>query len=130
MARKEQITKQIILDGAFSLLREQGIAMVTARKLASYIGCSTQPIFRIYEGMADLKKDVYEKSVEFYEEFYGESDKSHDIPFVDLGLPFWPVACWAYSAPLFVLGRTYCSTSEMTRADQALAFFFCPIRSL
>ena len=60
MARKEQITKQIIVDGAFGLLREQGIQMVTARKLAAYAGCSTQPIFRHFENMdewRDLLKD-------------------------------------------------------------------------
>ncbi|MBR6452039.1 MAG: TetR family transcriptional regulator, partial [Lachnospiraceae bacterium] len=62
MARKEQITKQIILDGAFRLLREQGISMVTARKLASFIGCSTEPFFRVYMNMEELVGDLFEKA--------------------------------------------------------------------
>ena len=54
MARKEQISKQMILDGAFDLVRTQGIEMLTARKLAAHISCSTQPIFRVYTNMEEL----------------------------------------------------------------------------
>ena len=59
MARKEQITKEVILKGAFELLKEQGIENVTARKLATHIGCSTQPIFRVYENMESLRNDLF-----------------------------------------------------------------------
>ncbi len=86
MARKEQITKQIILDGAFNLLREQGISMVTARKLASYIGCSTQPIFRVYKNMEELYTDLFEKAKVYYEDYCLNFEKGNVIPFVDLGL--------------------------------------------
>lgn len=86
MARKEQITKQIILDGAFNLLREQGAEMVTARKLASYIGCSTQPIFRVYQNMEELNVELFEKAKEFYENYCNDFEKGNVIPFVDLAL--------------------------------------------
>lgn len=86
MARKESITKEILSDGAFKLLREQGDEMLTARKLASYIGCSTQPIFRIYEGMEELSADMFTKARLFYESFCLEYVKVSDVPFVDLAL--------------------------------------------
>ncbi|MCR5675684.1 MAG: TetR/AcrR family transcriptional regulator [Lachnospiraceae bacterium] len=86
MPRKATITQKEIVGAAFRLTRKEGFEAITSRKLAAAAGCSTQPIFRIYEGMADLKKDVYTKAVEFYEEFYDAADKSHDVPFVDLGL--------------------------------------------
>ncbi|MBR6452722.1 MAG: TetR/AcrR family transcriptional regulator [Lachnospiraceae bacterium] len=86
MARKEQITKQIILDGAFSLLREQGMEMVTARKLAAHIGCSTQPIFRVYKNMEELNAELFEKAKAFYEDYCVRFEKGNVIPFVDLGL--------------------------------------------
>lgn len=86
MARKESITRELLSDGAFKLLREQGIEMLTARKLASYIGCSTQPIFRIYEGMEELTSDMFTKARLFYENFCAEYSKSSDVPFVDLAL--------------------------------------------
>ena len=62
MARKEQITKEKILETAFDLAREEGIDSVTARKLATRIGCSTQPIFRVYSNMNELYTDIYQKA--------------------------------------------------------------------
>lgn len=86
MARKEQISKQMILDGAFQLVREQGIEMLTARKLAAHIGCSTQPIFRVYANMDELEKEVFEKAKAFYEQYCLDFPNENEMPFIDLGL--------------------------------------------
>ena len=86
MARKESVTRKIISDGAFELLREQGTDMLTARKLASYIGCSTQPIFRVYNGMEELSSEMFEKASEFYENYCVNYEKTSPVPFVDLAL--------------------------------------------
>ncbi|MCR4923979.1 MAG: TetR/AcrR family transcriptional regulator [Lachnospiraceae bacterium] len=88
MARKEQITKQVILDSAFDLLRKQGMEMITARKLAAHIGCSTQPIFRVYENMDALNDELFDKARDFYENFYVNYKKESAIPFVDLGISY------------------------------------------
>ncbi len=88
MARKEQITKEVILNGAFDLLRKQGMEMVTARKLASHIGCSTQPIFRVYENMEALYEDLFNKARDYYENYYTNHKKESAIPFVDLGMSY------------------------------------------
>ena len=48
----------------------------------------SQPIFRIYENMDALKKDVYDKAALYYEDYYNNSDKNHSTPFVDLGLAY------------------------------------------
>ena len=58
MARKESITIDRILDTAFEMTREEGIAGVTARRVAARAGCSTQPIFRVYENMEELQAAV------------------------------------------------------------------------
>lgn len=86
MARKEQISKQMILDGAFELLKEEGIEMLTARKLASHIGCSTQPIFRVYKNMDELQAEVFDCAKKYYENYCLSYIHESDIPFVDLAL--------------------------------------------
>ena len=86
MARKEQISKQMILDGAFELVREQGIEMLTARKLAAHIGCSTQPIFRVYSNMEELSGEVFLKAKAFYEDYCVNYKQENETPFVDLGI--------------------------------------------
>ena len=48
------------------MTREYGFSEVTARKLAERLGCSTQPIFRAYENMEELRSDLFYASCEFF----------------------------------------------------------------
>ena len=88
MARKETITKADILKAAFEMARKEGIAQVTARRLAVKAGCSTQPIFRVYKNMDELLEDVFLKAVDFFEEYYAGFPKGNETPFVDLGMAY------------------------------------------
>lgn len=88
MSRKATITQKDIVSAAFRITRKEGFDKITSRGLAAAAGCSTQPIFRIYENMDALKKDVYEKAANFYDEYYRECAKTHDTPFVDLGMAY------------------------------------------
>ena len=88
MSRKATITQQEIVNAAFRITQKEGFDKITSRGLAQAAGCSTQPIFRIYESMDALKKDVYEKSAAFYDEYYQNYEKKNDTPFVDLGMAY------------------------------------------
>lgn len=88
MARKETITIQNILDTAFLMTREDGFVNVTARKVAAKAGCSTQPIFRVYKNMDELGAAVYEKAIEFFQEYLANKEIRSNIPFVDLGMAY------------------------------------------
>lgn len=85
MARKETVTKAILLDAAFAMLNEEGIDEVTARKLAAKANCSTQPIFRIYNNMEELYADLFMKALDFFEEYVSTYPKTTVVPFVSLG---------------------------------------------
>lgn len=88
MARKEQITKEKVLETAFDLAREEGIDSVTARKLATRIGCSTQPIFRVYSNMNELYTDIYQKATDTFNDYYESFKSEIDTPFIHLGLAY------------------------------------------
>ncbi len=88
MSRKATITQKEIVNAAFKITKKEGFEAITSRKLAAAAGCSTQPIFRIYENMDALKKDVYDKAADYYQEYYAECTKDHETPFVDLGLAY------------------------------------------
>lgn len=85
MARKETVTKNILLDAAYAMLAEEGIDQVTARKLAAKAGCSTQPIFRIYNNMEELYADLFDKALTGFNEYVEAFPKSTVVPFVTLG---------------------------------------------
>jgi len=88
MARKETITKSDIRTAAFNMTKEQGIDEVTARKLATYAGCSTQPIFRNYKNMEECLNDVYDDALACFDQFYYDFEKNSHIPFVNLGMTY------------------------------------------
>ncbi|MBR6307778.1 MAG: TetR/AcrR family transcriptional regulator [Lachnospiraceae bacterium] len=88
MAKTVTITKDLLRKSAFEMAREQGVTEVTARKLAAYAGCSTQPIFRNYANMEDCLNDVYEDTLLYFDQFYVNYDKGSHIPFVNLGMAY------------------------------------------
>ena len=67
MAAVKKINKEGILEAAYNLARREGIAAITARKLAKEISCSTQPI---YENFVDMGA-VIEITTERINEVYG-----------------------------------------------------------
>ena len=88
MARRESITIQDVLNTAFLMTKEEGLEVVTARRLAAKIGCSTQPIFRVYRNMEELYNQVYEMVSEYFSDFYQEFPVMDQTPFVNLGLAY------------------------------------------
>ena len=88
MARKETVTREMLIDTAFLLLREEGMEQITARKLATKVGCSTQPIFRLYKNMEELQLELCEKMISYFEDYYDHFERKENTPFVDLGLAY------------------------------------------
>ena len=58
MARRKEIDKEKILDGAYKLAVKDGIESLTARNIAKAVHCSTQPIYLEFENMTDLRNQV------------------------------------------------------------------------
>ena len=88
MARKESISKQMILDVAFAMAREEGLENVTARRVAERANCSTQPIFRSFSGMDELEDEVYARAVTYFQDYYSLYPKVGKMPFCDLGMAY------------------------------------------
>ncbi|MEG0893126.1 MAG: TetR/AcrR family transcriptional regulator [Oscillospiraceae bacterium] len=59
MPTKQKITKEMILESAYELVRERGIDSVNSRNVTNLIGCSTQPIFSQFSTMEELRKGVF-----------------------------------------------------------------------
>lgn len=68
MPPQVKVSKDHIQTEAFNMTLESGFESVTARKLAERLGCSTQPIFRVYANMEELKVDIYDMCAEYMRE--------------------------------------------------------------
>ena len=69
MPPKPKVTKEQIIDAALNIVREKGIEKVTAREVGKALDVSSRPVFTYYDGMDELKADLYKTAMEIYESY-------------------------------------------------------------
>ena len=55
---KQRITKEMVVNAAFEIARNNGIEQVMVKNIAEKIGCSVQPIYSYCKNMDGLRQDV------------------------------------------------------------------------
>lgn len=65
MARKVQISKDIILQAALDMLIRDGYSSINIKTLAKEIGCSTQPIVWHFDNMEGLRTALAEYAITY-----------------------------------------------------------------
>lgn len=67
-----RFTHDSVLNAAFQLVRREGANAFNARAVARELGGSTQPIFRLFSGMEELRAELLKRAEE---EFMGQFNK-------------------------------------------------------
>ncbi|KAB1437469.1 TetR/AcrR family transcriptional regulator [Candidatus Galacturonibacter soehngenii] len=75
MPPKKQIFKEQIIDTALKMVQKDGYDLLTARKLAKELSCSTQPIYQAFANMSELKKELIKKAKETIVAYLLESNE-------------------------------------------------------
>lgn len=88
MPPKIKVTEDAILETALELTREKGIAGLNARELAKTLGCSVQPVFRRFQSMENLKKELYHKAERLFDACMARGMERCDPPFLGMGLSY------------------------------------------
>src|SRR5699024_10011816 len=88
MPPKTIISKEDVLNASLTLIRNEGAERLNARNLAKQLNCSTNPIFRIYKNMEELKKDVYIEAEQYYEKYLFSRSFKNTSPFLQMGLNY------------------------------------------
>lgn len=65
MARKTQISKEIILQKGLELLIRDGFSSINIKTLSKEIGCSTQPLVWHFKNMEELRKALREYALHY-----------------------------------------------------------------
>lgn len=66
---KQKITKEMVIEAAFEIARENGLERVFVKDIAEKLGCSVQPIYSYCESMDGLRRDVTQRANSFIREF-------------------------------------------------------------
>ncbi len=64
MPRKVQFSREMIIDAAIEMVREQGGESINARDLGLRIGCSSRPLFTAFHNMNELIDAVRKEASE------------------------------------------------------------------
>ena len=67
MAPKNKFTKAEMVEAALQVVREKGIAGLTAKRIADQLGTSTQPVFTCFGSMDGANREVYAAGIEVYD---------------------------------------------------------------
>lgn len=69
MPPRAKITKDMVVDAAFEVVRESGVESINARTVAKKLNCSTQPVMYHFATIGELKKAVYAKLDWYHTEY-------------------------------------------------------------
>lgn len=81
-----KITREMIIDAGFELVREFGIENINARSVSKKLGCSTQPVMYHFNKIEDIKKAVYQKADAYHTEYI--NNIQGDNPMLSIGLAY------------------------------------------
>ncbi len=88
MPPKPKITKQIILDAAFKIIRNEGVDKVTARNISELLGCSTQPVLYYFATIDEIKKEAYNMADEYHSNYIMNMEKDYGNPMLTIGMNY------------------------------------------
>ena len=66
MSKEVKITKDMILEAAFDIVREKGLEEVSNRSIAKRLECSIRPIYYQFNNSDELKKELYNKIEKYF----------------------------------------------------------------
>lgn len=87
MPPKAKYQREQIVDAAYEMVRKYGQEMLSARTLAAELGCSTAPIFTVFESIEQVRGAVMERAYALYSSYFEEGCRMMP-PFKGIGLKY------------------------------------------
>lgn len=89
MPPKVKTTKEMVINAAFEITREDGIEAVNAKSVANYLKCSTQPVMYNFATIEELKLAVFDKAFAYMkEQVVFPKGKRSEYPMREVGLDY------------------------------------------
>ena len=86
MPPKPKITREMILEAAFEIVRNEGIKNVNARNISKKLSCSTQPVLYYFSAIEEIKDEVYKKVDEYHSDYIMNIQGRFENPMLEIGL--------------------------------------------
>ena len=83
-----RFNREAVLNAAYQLVRREGPNALNARAVARELGGSTQPIFRLFSGMEELKRAVTELALLTWKDSLAERVRQSAFPYLSIGMAY------------------------------------------
>lgn len=80
MPPKFKFTKEEIVQAALELIRKHGRSGLTARALATELGCSVKPIFGLFKNMEEVQQEAMAAANDLYQEYLRRDMAGKEYP--------------------------------------------------
>ena len=87
MPPKVKISKQMVAEAAFELIRASGHEALNARSIAEHLGCSTQPVLYTFKTVDEIRAAAYEIADDFHTAYIMPRDTDEN-PMLALGMNY------------------------------------------
>lgn len=87
MPPKVKITKKMVADASFEVIRRAGHENLNARTISEYLGCSTQPVLYSFKTVDEIREAAYEIADRYHTEFILPKETDEN-PMLALGLNY------------------------------------------
>lgn len=88
MPPKAKITKEMIIDAGFEIVRTEGESELNVRRIAARLGCSTQPVMYHFPTVEDLKNEILRKADQYHTQYIMNVDFENTNPMLGIGLRY------------------------------------------
>lgn len=88
MPPKVRVTKKMILDASFDIVRKEGHENLNARRVAERLGCSTQPVLYNFKTVDEIREEVYRMADEYHSGYIMPDKETDQDPLLALGLSY------------------------------------------
>ena len=87
MPPRIKVTRQMVAEASFQVVRTSGHENLNARTIAKYLGCSTQPVLYSFKTVDEIRQAAY-KIADEYHTTYILPKETDENPMLSLGLNY------------------------------------------
>ena len=88
MPPKAKITKDMVVDAAFDIVRMEGETKITARHISEQLKCSTQPVLYYFSTVEEIRKAVYQKVDAYHTDYIMNLNGCLENPMLMIGINY------------------------------------------
>lgn len=88
MPPRARISKEMIIEEAFQIVRAEGMEKITARRISERLKCSTQPVLYYFAKIEEIKEAVYQQANEYHTAWLMNEEDDAGDPLLGVGMNY------------------------------------------